>query len=98
MELAAVGRDEFVQGFKLAGVRKTVSVARDQLESQVAKVLEDARVGILILSADDMSALSHGLRHRLEPTPRPVVIAGAKREEEDVREKRRRGIGVDRYA
>jgi len=44
MELAAVGRDEFVQGFKLAGVRKTFSVARDQLEAQVAKVLEDANV------------------------------------------------------
>src|SRR5437867_1679654 len=27
MELAAVGRDEFVQGFKLAGVRKTFRVA-----------------------------------------------------------------------
>src|SRR5437773_1869055 len=75
MELAAVGRDEFVQGFKLAGVRKTFSVARDQLEAQVAKVLEDANVGILILSADDMGALSHSLRHRLETTPRPVVIA-----------------------
>ena len=97
MELAAVGRDEFVQGFKLAGVRKTVSVARDQLESQVAKVLEDASVGILILSADDMSALSHSLRHRLETTPRPVVIAVGKREEEDLREKIKRAIGVDLY-
>ena len=66
MELAAVGRDEFVQGFKLAGVRKTFSVARDQLEAQVAKVLEDANVGILILSADDMGALSHGLRRSLK--------------------------------
>jgi V/A-type H+/Na+-transporting ATPase subunit F len=97
MELAAVGRDEFVQGFKLAGVRKTFSVARDQLEAQVAKVLEDANVGILILSADDMSALSHSLRHRLETTPRPVVIAVGKREEEDLREKIKRAIGVDLY-
>jgi V/A-type H+-transporting ATPase subunit F len=97
MELAAVGRDEFVQGFKLAGVRKTFSVSRDQLEMQVAKVLEDANVGILILSADDMNALSHGLRHRLETTPRPVVIAVGKREEEDLREKIKRAIGVDLY-
>ncbi len=50
MELAAVGRDEFVQGFKLAGVRKTFSVGRDAVEAQVAKVLEDPNVGILILS------------------------------------------------
>src|SRR5207244_2210316 len=92
MELAAVGRDEFVQGFKLAGVRKTFSVARDQLEAQVAKVLEDANVGILILSADDMGALSHSLRHRLETTPRPVVIAVGQREEEDLREKDTSGV------
>jgi V/A-type H+-transporting ATPase subunit F len=97
MELAAVGRDEFVQGFKLAGVRKTFSVGRDTLEIQIAKVLDDANVGILILSADDMGTLSNALRHRLETTPRPVVIAVGKREEEDLREKIKRAIGVDLY-
>jgi len=97
MELAAVGRDEFVQGFKLAGVRKTFSVSRENLESQVAKVLEDSNVGILILSAEDMNALSNSLRHRLQTTPRPVVIAVGKREEEDLREKIKRAIGVDLY-
>ena len=97
MELAAVGRDEFVQGFKLAGVRKTVSVGRDGLESQVAKVLEDTDVGILILSADDIDALSHTMRRRLETTPRPVVIAVGKRQEEDLRAKIKRAIGVDLY-
>jgi len=97
MELAAVGRDEFVQGFKLAGVRKTFSVAKDGLELQVAKVLEDPNIGILILSAEDMGALSHSLRHRLETTARPVVIAVGRREEEDLREKIKRAIGVDLY-
>ena len=97
MELAAVGRDEFVQGFKLAGVRKTFSVARDAVEAQVAKVLEDPNVGILILSADDMTALSNTMRRRLETTPRPVVIAVGKREEEDLRAKIKRAIGVDLY-
>jgi len=97
MELAAVGRDEFVQGFKLAGVRKTFSVPKDGLEKQVAKILEDAAIGILILSADDLGALSPGMRRRLETTPRPVVIAVGRREEEDLREKIKRAIGVDLY-
>jgi V/A-type H+/Na+-transporting ATPase subunit F len=97
MELAAVGRDEFVQGFKLAGVRKTFSVPREELEPQLVKVLEDANVGILILSAEDLAALSHGMRRRLETVPRPVVIAVGKREEEDLREKIKRAIGVDLY-
>jgi V/A-type H+/Na+-transporting ATPase subunit F len=97
MELAAVGRDEFVQGFKLAGVRKTFSVPKEELEPQLVKVLEDANVGILILSAEDLASLSHGMRRRLETVPRPVVIAVGKREEEDLREKIKRAIGVDLY-
>ena len=97
MELAAVGRDDFVQGFKLAGVRKTVSVGREGLEAQIAKILEDPNVGILILSADEMSALSSTMRRKLETTPRPVVIAVGKKEEEDLRAKIKRAIGVDLY-
>ena len=97
MELAAVGRDELVQGFKLAGVRKTFSVTREALEAQVTKILEDPNIGILVLSAEDLGSLSHGMRRRLETTPRPVVIAVGKREEEDLREKIKRAIGVDLY-
>lgn len=97
MELAAVGRDEFVQGFKLAGIRKTVSASREDLEAQIGKVLEDPNVGILILSAEDLGALSHPMRRRLDTTPRPVVIAIGRREEEDLREKIKRAIGVDLY-
>jgi V/A-type H+-transporting ATPase subunit F len=97
MELAAVGRDDFVQGFKLAGVRKTFSVGREGLEAQVARVLEDPQVGILILSSDDMAALSPTMRRRLGTVPRPVVIAGGGHEEEDLRTKIKRAIGVDLY-
>jgi V/A-type H+-transporting ATPase subunit F len=97
MELAAVGRDEFVQGFKLAGIRKTVSVGREALESSIAKVLEDPNVGILILSAADLGALSHQMRRRLDTTPRPVVIAVGEQQQEDLREKIKRAIGVDLY-
>ena len=97
MEIAAVGRDDFVQGFKLAGVRKTFSVERDRLEAQIAKVLEDPNIGILVLSADDVAVLSHTMRHRLDTTPRPVVIAVGKKQEEDLRTKIKRAIGVDLY-
>ena len=58
---------------------------------------DDANVGILILSVEDMKALSNTMRRRLEMTPRPVVIAVGKKEEEDLREKIKRAIGVDLY-
>ncbi len=97
MELAAVGRDDFVQGFRLAGVRRAVSVGREGLEAAVAKVLDDPAVGILILSTDDMGVLSNPMRRRLETAARPVVIAVGRKQEEDLRTKIKRAIGVDLY-
>lgn len=95
MELAAVGRDDFVQGFKLVGVRKTVSATKEDIERKIAQVLEDADVGILVLETGDYQRLSHALRRRLETVARPVVIAVGSKESEDLRAKIRRAIGVD---
>lgn len=89
------GRDEFVQGFKLAGVRKTVVSDPSELEVAVAKILEDPAVGILILNTDDVARMGHAMRRRLDTVPRPVVIAVGRREEEDLRAKIKRAIGVD---
>jgi len=95
MELAVAGRDEFVQGFKLAGVRKTVVSDIDHLEAAVSRILDDPSVGILVLNMDDVTKMSHTIRRRLDTVPRPVVIAVGRKEEEDLRAKIRRAIGVD---
>ena len=95
MELAVIGRDEFVQGFKLAGIRRTTVSEPEELEAAVARILDDPAVGILILNTDDLVRLSHTMRRRLDTTPRPVVIAVGRREEEDLRAKIKRAIGVD---
>lgn len=90
-----VGRDEFVLGFRLAGVRKTYGMAPEELEAGIERVLADESVGILVLDARDRTRLSHGMRRRLETVPRPVVIAVGGEEEEDLRTKVRRAIGID---
>ncbi len=95
MELAVAGRDEFVQGFKLAGVRKTVVSDLADLEAAIARILDDPSVGILILNMDDVARMGAAIRRRLDTVPRPVVIAVGRREEEDLRAKIRRAIGVD---
>lgn len=97
MELAAVGRDDFVQGFQLVGVRKTVTAAPEDLERRIAQVLDDPDVGILILETGDVQKLSHAMRRRLETVARPVVIAVGSTESEDLRTKIRRAIGVDLF-
>jgi len=41
MEIAAVGRDDFVQGFKLVGVRRAITSSREEIEKKIAAVLDD---------------------------------------------------------
>ena len=97
MELAAVGRDDFVRGFKLVGIRKTASATKDDIESKIAQMLADPEVGILVLDTGDYQKLGHAMRRRLETVPRPVVIAVGSTESEDLRTKIRRAIGVDLF-
>jgi len=95
VELAAVGRDDFVQGFKLVGVRKAVTATKEDLERKIGEVLQDPDVGILILDTAEMKQLSHSMRRRLDVLAKPVVIAVGAIESEDLRTKVRRAIGVD---
>ena len=95
MELAVVGRDDFVLGFRLAGVRKTHSVDPEAFEAKVNEVLQDEEVGILVVNVEDLRRLSATTRRRLETVPRPVVIAVGAHEEEDLRTKVKRAIGID---
>ena len=97
MELAAVGRDDFVQGFKLVGVRKTSSATMEDLERKIAAMLEDPEVGILVLETGDYAQLGHAMRRRLETVARPVVIGVGAKEDEDLRTKVKRAIGVDLF-
>lgn len=97
MEIAAVGRDDFVQGFKLVGVRKAIPATKEDLEKKIAAVLDDAAVGILVLDTADMKTLSNTMRRRLETVARPVVIGVGATEDEDLRTKVKRAIGVDLF-
>ncbi|HYM39156.1 MAG TPA: V-type ATP synthase subunit F [Thermoplasmata archaeon] len=97
MEIAAVGRDDFVQGFKLVGVRKAIPATREDLEKKIGAVLDDADVGILVLDTADMKSLSNTMRRRLETVARPVVIGVGAKEDEDLRTKVKRAIGVDLF-
>src|SRR5438445_12720885 len=85
MEIAAVGRDDFVQGFKLVGVRRAITSSREEIEKKIAAVLDDPEVGILVLDTADMKGLSNSMRRRLETVARPVVIAAGAAEDEALR-------------
>ena len=96
MELAVVGNEDFVLGFRLVGVKKAYVCAEDKLEEKVNKVMSDENVGILVLHDDCLNRLSLSLRNKLRESVRPVLITVGE-EEEDLRKKVKRAIGIDLY-
>ncbi|MFQ6129106.1 MAG: V-type ATP synthase subunit F [Thermoplasmata archaeon] len=97
MEIAVVGDEDFVLGYKLVGIRKTYPATDEKLESVIDGVLQDKSVGILVLSSHSLAMVSPGARRRIMASSHPVVISVGKEEEEDLRDKVRKALGVDLY-
>ncbi|MEM2869341.1 MAG: V-type ATP synthase subunit F [Thermoplasmata archaeon] len=98
MELAVVGREEFVTGFRLAGVRKVYEVKGDSVEEMerlMEKAMGDREVGILVVMDTDFRRISPSLRKSMAESVEPVVIAIGKIEEVDLRERILHVVGVD---
>ena len=97
MEIAVVGREEFVTGFRLAGIRKVREVGGDvaQMEKVMHELLEDREVGILVVMDADFRRVSPALRKTMVESVEPVVIAIGKIEEVDLRERIKNVVGVD---
>ncbi|MCJ2564274.1 MAG: V-type ATP synthase subunit F [Thermoplasmata archaeon] len=97
MEIAVVGDEDFVLGYKLVGIRKTYPAEDEELESVINDVLQDTGVGILVLSSRSLGKVSAGAKRRIMASSHPVVISVGAEEEEDLREKVKKAIGVDLY-
>ncbi|AYK14536.1 MAG: V-type ATP synthase subunit F [Methanosarcina flavescens] len=97
MELAVIGKSEFVTGFRLAGISKVYETADIQAtESAVRSVLEDRSVGILVMHNDDISNLPEILRRNLNESVQPTVVAlGGSETGSNLRDKIRQAVGVD---
>jgi len=96
MEIAVVGSEEFVTGFRLAGIRRVVSVTDEELLSTIVKVMDEPEVGILAVHTKDLEKLPQQLRTKMMESVDPVVIPVGE-EESDIRDKVRRAIGIDLY-
>jgi V/A-type H+-transporting ATPase subunit F len=96
MEIAVIGNDEFLLGFRLAGIRKMIPVrSDDELRSNIEEVLKDRTIGILVMHNDDMKRLNPNFRRTLVESIEPVVISIGRVEEVDLREKIKQAVGVD---
>jgi V/A-type H+-transporting ATPase subunit F len=96
MEIAVIGSEEFVTGFRLAGIRKVYAVTPDKLLETIVKVMDEAEVGILAVHTQDLEGLPPQLRAKMMESVDPVVIPVGV-EEGDLRDKVRRAMGIDLY-
>ncbi len=95
MEIAVIGDEEFLLGFRLAGIRKVVTVCEKDLEPKLNELLKDRTVGILVMHNEDMDRLAPQLRRSLVESIEPVVISIGRVEEVDLRERIKQAVGVD---
>lgn len=109
VEIAAVGSEDFVLGFRLAGVRQVhavppgegterVDIRAFEKEVEAFFGARRGKAGILVLHNDDFNRVSPVLRRKLVNSVDPVVVAIGKVEEVDLRERIKQALGVDLWA
>jgi V/A-type H+-transporting ATPase subunit F len=96
VEIAVIGSEEFVVGFRLAGIKKVYAVSPDNLLEKIVQVMDEPEVGILAVHSKDLERLPPQLRAKMMNSVDPVVIPVGL-EEGDMRDKIRRAMGIDLY-
>ena len=96
MEIAVIGSEEFVLGFRLAGLRKVFVATPENYEKKMLEAVASEKVGILAVDSKDLQLLSPQLRQKVLDMIQPVVVPVGK-DEGDLRERVKRAIGVDLY-
>ncbi|MFA6804972.1 MAG: V-type ATP synthase subunit F [Candidatus Methanomethylophilaceae archaeon] len=96
MQIAVIGSDEFVLGFRLAGLRRVFVAGKDDYQDKMAEAMEDPNIGILAVDAKDLEYLPANVRTKVMDSIQPVVVPVGG-DESDLREKVKRAIGVDLY-
>ncbi|MEM2944020.1 MAG: V-type ATP synthase subunit F [Methanomassiliicoccales archaeon] len=97
MKIAVLGTEEFVLGFRLAGV--TCVFRADKLkefEEKLLELMQDTSIGVLAVDSSMLEKLSVSTRRKALENIAPVVVPVG-REEGDLRDKVKRAIGVDLY-
>ncbi|MEM4255013.1 MAG: V-type ATP synthase subunit F [Candidatus Norongarragalinales archaeon] len=75
MEIAAVGFPEVLVGYKLAGIRITAECDSQNADSKLNALMDDEKVGLVILDEDLIPFLALKTKKRLEASTKPIVIS-----------------------
>lgn len=93
--LAAIGPEDFVLGFQLAGVEEIRDTDEETYADEMRELIEEPDVGIIIARHDDVASLPAQLRSEVTGSVDPVVIQLGGGAGEGLRDKVRSAIGID---
>ena len=96
MDIAVIGSDEFVLGFRLAGLRRVFVATPENYQEVMLKAMEEPDIGVLAADGKDLDLLTPQVKARVMDSIQPVVVPVG-RGETDLREKVKRASGVDLY-
>lgn len=96
MNLGVIGSEEFVLGFRLAGVKRCFEGKAEQAEEMLARAMRDESTGVILVEETFFEQLSQRMREELRERISPVVLEIGLGESE-LRAKVRRAVGVDLY-
>ena len=96
MQIAAVGSDAFIIGFRLAGIDNVFSTTTETMESTLKKVMAEGKYGIIIVHDHEVNHISKTTKEMLLQSIKPVLIQIGG-EEGELRNKVKATIGVDLY-
>ena len=55
MDIAVLGGEEFVLGFRLAGIKRVYAVGKKDYEQQLLELLKDSTIGVLAVDSKDLN-------------------------------------------
>jgi vacuolar-type H+-ATPase subunit F/Vma7 len=93
--ITVIGNHDFVLGFQLAGIHNSFS--EQNVEARVITLLAEKETDILVLHDEDYKKLSSGLKKKIRESVKPIIIAVGSLEEDDLRTRIKKVIGVDLY-
>ena len=97
MDIAVIGNEDFVLGFRLAGLRRVFVADAENYQQKITEAMSDPEIGILAVDSNDLVNLTPQMRAKVSDSIQPVVVPVGGSGVTDLREKVKRAIGVDLY-
>jgi V/A-type H+-transporting ATPase subunit F len=100
-ELAVVGDEEFVMGFRLIGINKIFEAeSKEKIKDSFSSAMNDKDIGVIVTNNRAIEMLESNFRRNVENSITPVVVVLSTKPgaQENLREMIKKAIGIDLWS